>query len=729
MKKKVLIIAGAVLSAFFLTWAVFIFLFPISIIEGEAYNTNKLKNLNKQRESVYNELYISLHDELNKIINKLYFKPTNSEYTNNNEIEKYIINNGDISLLDSINEYSLLYLTKEELRILRNTFFAKYGYTFRSQDLSEHFGKFAWYESRYANVDEKLSKYDNYIIEIIQKVENKQINTDLQSVLEIFYAKSISTDEDYFQLINECKSDISFPLQNKKQHALNEVFPACVNVIEYNDQIYDQFALNLFLEQYRNIIGRIIEAKTNDFMEYIDFYSKYPEIEFLPMNDFAEYRYEYETMAESVFDYYINQCLISNKIIDKTNYSNANVPDDYFFSIPVVTIDDDYYSLVAINELQKSMRSISSYLIKNTKNILIEGVNYQTTIYSDNIEHYVDWYYSYLTSIDKTIENIIGFFTGEKSVKERYYNDNFNRIMDTDANFYEIIEDNIYNIFDVIDNLFDEYLELKKHFSFNIHQATAGIMTVDDYAEPYVKDIVAYFDNVFEAMDNVDNYYLQEYTKSDNEAVKKAKTSIKLLSGVNFFGGILIDYLSLKAQELLNRNELSQQIYNSMMQNQRNKIAIINDPFNYLFDKLSVGSVIFVDNYFVGLNAYQHYGVYIGNGKVIHFAAPEGKDISPENGIIHETTLAKFLNGRSLQIDMNIKTVFSENEIIRRARSRMGEQGYDLLTNNCEHFARWCVTGENVSHQIDNLPQKLDSTLLVIEENLDMISKFIALFN
>lgn len=38
--------------------------------------------------------------------------------------------------------------------------------------------------------------------------------------------------------------------------------------------------------------------------------------------------------------------------------------------------------------------------------------------------------------------------------------------------------------------------------------------------------------------------------------------------------------------------------------------------------------------------------------------------------------------------------------VLRRARSRVGEGGYDLLFQNCEHFANWCCTGIETSAQI-----------------------------
>lgn len=35
--------------------------------------------------------------------------------------------------------------SKEELRLLRNTIYAQYGYDFNSPDLKEYFSQFAWY--------------------------------------------------------------------------------------------------------------------------------------------------------------------------------------------------------------------------------------------------------------------------------------------------------------------------------------------------------------------------------------------------------------------------------------------------------------------------------------------------------------------------------------------------------------------------------------------------------
>eukprot|EP00931_Biecheleriopsis_adriatica_P107609 TRINITY_DN81931_c0_g1_i1.p1 TRINITY_DN81931_c0_g1~~TRINITY_DN81931_c0_g1_i1.p1 ORF type:complete len:213 (-),score=22.01 TRINITY_DN81931_c0_g1_i1:230-823(-) len=39
-------------------------------------------------------------------------------------------------------------------------------------------------------------------------------------------------------------------------------------------------------------------------------------------------------------------------------------------------------------------------------------------------------------------------------------------------------------------------------------------------------------------------------------------------------------------------------------------------------------------------------------------------------------------------------------EVVQRALSRVGESGYNLVWNNCEHFAEWCISGQQRSLQV-----------------------------
>ncbi len=46
--------------------------------------------------------------------------------------------------------------------------------------------------------------------------------------------------------------------------------------------------------------------------------------------------------------------------------------------------------------------------------------------------------------------------------------------------------------------------------------------------------------------------------------------------------------------------------------------------------------------------------------------------------------------------------VYSAHETVERAKSRVGEDEYSLIFNNCEHFALWCKTGLRESSQVDD---------------------------
>jgi hypothetical protein len=84
-----------------------------------------------------------------------------------------IIINGNISYLDILLEVDQINdFTLNELRILRNTIFAKYGYKFNSDDLTNHFSQFSWYEGSKSNVENDLSSVDWQNIRLIQILEN-----------------------------------------------------------------------------------------------------------------------------------------------------------------------------------------------------------------------------------------------------------------------------------------------------------------------------------------------------------------------------------------------------------------------------------------------------------------------------------------------------------------------------------------------------------------------------
>ncbi|MBP0020261.1 MAG: lecithin retinol acyltransferase family protein [Cyanobacteria bacterium SBLK] len=90
---------------------------------------------------------------------------------------------------------------------------------------------------------------------------------------------------------------------------------------------------------------------------------------------------------------------------------------------------------------------------------------------------------------------------------------------------------------------------------------------------------------------------------------------------------------------------------------------------------------------------YQHHGIDCGDGTVIHYRKP--------SETIERTSLATFARSSPVSIKY-YPTSFIADTVVRRAESRLGERRYNLLFNNCEHFATWCKIGTSDSQQVRN---------------------------
>lgn len=97
-------------------------------------------------------------------------------------------------------------------------------------------------------------------------------------------------------------------------------------------------------------------------------------------------------------------------------------------------------------------------------------------------------------------------------------------------------------------------------------------------------------------------------------------------------------------------------------------------------------------------HGYAHHGIYAGVGKIVHYA---GLSRGLRRGPVEEISLSHFAAGHSVSIVSGIPAEFEGWEVARRARSRIGEDNYRILTNNCEHFCEWCLRGQHRSYQID----------------------------
>ncbi|GHU21132.1 hypothetical protein FACS1894172_09680 [Spirochaetia bacterium] len=116
---------------------------------------------------------------------------------------------------------------------------------------------------------------------------------------------------------------------------------------------------------------------------------------------------------------------------------------------------------------------------------------------------------------------------------------------------------------------------------------------------------------------------------------------------------------------------------------------------------LAEGDIVGVDR-----GNYKHYGIYVGDGRIVHFAPETGFELDANKAFVHENLLKDFLRGDTAFIlDLSSESnVYPPSEIVRRARFNIGKgkNKYNFVFNNCEHFVRWCATGVKESHQVRN---------------------------
>ncbi len=95
---------------------------------------------------------------------------------------------------------------------------------------------------------------------------------------------------------------------------------------------------------------------------------------------------------------------------------------------------------------------------------------------------------------------------------------------------------------------------------------------------------------------------------------------------------------------------------------------------------------------------YTHHGIYVGSGRVVHYA---GLSRGWKRGPVEIVSLADFSFGQSLWTKSTPTARYVGLQAAERALSRLGENKYRVMTNNCEHFCAWCLDGESRSHQVE----------------------------
>ena len=106
------------------------------------------------------------------------------------------------------------------------------------------------------------------------------------------------------------------------------------------------------------------------------------------------------------------------------------------------------------------------------------------------------------------------------------------------------------------------------------------------------------------------------------------------------------------------------------------------------------GEQIYTIRKFLNIDGvYEHHGIDCGDETVVHYR--KGTET------IERTSKAYFTDGKKVYVKRYPLRYIADN-VIQRAVSKLGERKYNIIFNNCEHFATWCITGVSYSQQVKN---------------------------
>jgi hypothetical protein len=102
---------------------------------------------------------------------------------------------------------------------------------------------------------------------------------------------------------------------------------------------------------------------------------------------------------------------------------------------------------------------------------------------------------------------------------------------------------------------------------------------------------------------------------------------------------------------------------------------------------------------------FQHHGIDLGDGTVVHFTDGDRGVAGPGGGSadfqIRQTPQEVVTRGgRDEWHVIQHRHRLAADVVVQRALSQVGRQGYDLIFDNCEHFACWCVVDRPESRQV-----------------------------
>ena len=112
---------------------------------------------------------------------------------------------------------------------------------------------------------------------------------------------------------------------------------------------------------------------------------------------------------------------------------------------------------------------------------------------------------------------------------------------------------------------------------------------------------------------------------------------------------------------------------------------------------------------------YHHYGIFINEERIIQFGLPDNVYRPADEIAVLATDVYTFLQGGELEVGRPTREekrlLRRPKEIVATAEARLGEDGYDILHNNCEHFVYECAFGKHHSPFLQDVREKLRQKL------------------
>ncbi len=112
---------------------------------------------------------------------------------------------------------------------------------------------------------------------------------------------------------------------------------------------------------------------------------------------------------------------------------------------------------------------------------------------------------------------------------------------------------------------------------------------------------------------------------------------------------------------------------------------------------------------------YYHYGIFVSKDEVIQFGLADNVNRPASEVFVLSSDVYTFMGEGNIEVGVpdhkEKKKMKSTDEIISNARARIGEGGYDLIHNNCEHFVNECVFSTHESSFVNDIRSKIRKKL------------------